>query len=132
MKKYTDVFAWSYEDLKEYDTSIIQHTIPIKPGGKPFRQKLTRINPKLLPVIEKEIKKLFDAKIIVTLRFSRWVANLVPVRKKNGEIRLCIDFRNLNKVSMKDNYPLLKMDHILQKVVGAEIISMMDGFSGYN
>ena len=37
MKKYTDVFAWSYEDLKEYDTSIIQHTIPIKPGEKPFK-----------------------------------------------------------------------------------------------
>ena len=113
MKKYTDVFAWSYEDLKEYDTSIIQHTIPIKPGEKPFKQKLRRINPKLLPIIEKEIKKLFDAKIIVTLRFSKWVANLVPVRKKNGEIRLCIDFRNLNKVSMKDNYPLPKMDHLL-------------------
>ena len=113
MKTYTDVFAWSYEDLKEYDTSIIQHTIPIKPGEKHFRKKLKRINPKPLPVIEKEIKKLFDAKIIVTLRFSRWVANLVPVKKKNGEIRLCIDFRNLNKVSMKDNYPLPKMDHIL-------------------
>ena len=37
MKKYTDVFTWSYEDLKEYDTSIIQHTIPIKPGEKPFQ-----------------------------------------------------------------------------------------------
>ena len=72
----------------------------------------------MLPVIEKEIKKLFDAKIIVTLRFSRWVANLVPVR----EIRLCIDFRNLNKVLMKDNYPLPKMDHILQKVVVVERI----------
>ena len=80
------------------------------------------------PIIEKEIKNLFDAKIIVTLRFSKWVANLVPVRKKNGEIRLCIDFRNLNKVSMKDNYPLPKMDHILQKVVGAERISMLNGF----
>ena len=113
MKKYADVFAWSYEDLKECDTSIIQHTIPIKPGEKNYRQKLRRINPKLLPVIEKEIKKLFDAKIIVTLRFSGWVANLVPVRKKNGEIRICIDFMNLNKVSMKDNYPLPKMDHIL-------------------
>ena len=45
---------------------------------------------------------------------------------------MCIDFRNLNKVSMKDNYPFPKMDHILQKVVGAERISMMDGFSGYN
>ena len=77
MKKYIDVFAWSYEDLKEYDTSIIQHTIPINPGERPFKQKLRRINPKLLPIIEKEIKKLFDAKIIVTLRFSKWVANLV-------------------------------------------------------
>ena len=68
----------------------------------------------LFPVIKKEIKKLFDAKIIVTLRFSKWVANLVLVRKKNGEIRLCVDFRNLNKVSLKDNYPLPKMDQILQ------------------
>ena len=113
MKKYTDVFAWSYEDLKEYDTSIIQHIIPIKPSENYFRQKLRRINPMSLPVIEKEIKKLFNAKIIVTLRFSKWVTNLVPVRKKNGEIRLCVDFRNLNKVSLKENYPLPKMDHIL-------------------
>ena len=37
MKKYTDVFSWIYEDLKEYDTSIIQHTIPVKLGEKPFR-----------------------------------------------------------------------------------------------
>jgi hypothetical protein len=60
------------------------------------------------------------------------VANLVPVRKKNGEIRLCVDFRNLNRCSLKDNYPLPKMDHILQKVVGAQRISMLDGYSGYN
>ena len=64
----------------------------------------------LVPIIEKEVKRLFDAKIIVTLRFSKWVANLVLVRKKNGEIRLCVDFRNLNKVSLKDKYPLPKMD----------------------
>ena len=86
----------------------------------------------LLPFVEKEIKKLFDAKIIVTLRFSKWVANLVTVRNKNGEIRLCVDFINLNKVSLKDNYPLPKMDQILQKLVGLERISTMDGFSGYN
>ena len=78
------------------------------------------------------MKRLFDAKIIVTLRFSKWVSNLVPVQKKNGEIRLCVDFRNLNKVSLKDNYPLSKMDQILQRVVGSERISTMDSFSGYN
>ena len=86
----------------------------------------------LLHVIEKEIRKLFNAKIIVTLRFSKWVADPVPVRKKNGEIRLCIDFRKINQVSLKDNYPFPQMEHILQKVVGSERISTMDGFSGYN
>lgn len=66
------------------------------------------------------------------MRHSNWLANIVPVMKKNGEIRLYIDFRNLNKVSLKDNYHLPKMDYILQKVVGSQRISMLDGFSCYN
>ena len=86
----------------------------------------------LLPLIEKEIKKLLAAKIIVPLRYSKWVANLVVVTKKSGEIRRCIDFRNLNKSSKKDNYPLPKMEHSLQKVSGAKVISFFDGFLGFN
>jgi ribonuclease HI len=54
LKKYKDVFAWSYEDLKTYDTSVIEHKIPLKPGVKPFKQKLREFNPILLPVIERE------------------------------------------------------------------------------
>jgi hypothetical protein len=86
----------------------------------------------LLPIMEKEVKKILDAKIIIPLRHSEWVANLVPVRKKNGEIRLCVDFRNLNRSSKKDNYPLPKMEHILQRVTGSSRMSMIDGFSSYN
>jgi len=132
LKEHLDVFAWSYEELRTYDTKIIQHKVPLRLNVKPFRQKLRRINPALFPVIEKEVKKLLDAKIIVPLRYSSWVANLVPVRKKNGEIRLCVDFRNLNRSSLKDNYPLPKIEQMLQKVVGAQRISMVDGFSRYN
>jgi ribonuclease HI len=132
LRQYKDVFAWSYDKLRTYDTSIIEHKIPLKPGVKPFRQKLRQFNPILLSVIEKEVKKLLDAKIIVPLRYSDWVANLVPVRKKNGEIRLCVDLRNLNRSSLKDNYPLPKMDHVLERVFGANRMSMIDGFSGYN
>ena len=69
----------------------------------PFKKNLKRMDPKQLPLVEKEIKKLFEAKIIVALRFSCWVVNLVPVRKKNTEIRICIDFNNLNIVSLKDH-----------------------------
>jgi hypothetical protein len=86
----------------------------------------------LFPDMERELKKLLDAQIIVSLRYSEWVANLVPVSKKSGEIRLCVDFRNLNRGSKKDNYTLPKMEHILQRVTGASRISMIDGFSGYN
>ena len=86
----------------------------------------------LLPTMEKEIKKLLDAKIIIPLRYSDWIANLVPIRKKNGEIKLCVDFINLNKCSRKDNYPLSKMEHILHKVSGSSVMSFIDGFSGYN
>jgi len=113
LREFADVFAWTYEDLKTYDTSFIEHKIPLKEEVRPFRQKLRQINPMLLPVMEKEVKKLLDAQIIVPLRYSEWVANLVPVRKKSGEIRLCVDFRNLNRSSKKDNYPLPNMEHIL-------------------
>ena len=112
--------------------SIIHHKIPLKPNTKPFKQKIGRLNPALLPVIEKEVKKMLDAKIIVPLIYSSWIANLVPVRKKNGEIRICVDFRNLNRSCLKDNYSLPKIDQILQRVVGSHKISMIDGFSGYN
>jgi ribonuclease HI len=132
LREFVDVFAWTYEDLKTYDTSVIEHKIPLKEEAKPFKKKLRQINPMLQPVMEKEVKNLPDAQIIVSLRYFEWVANLVPVRKKNGEIRLCVDFRNLNRSSRKDNYPLPNMEHILQKVTGASRISMIDGFSEYN
>jgi len=131
-KEFNDVFTWSYEDIKNYDTKIIQHKIPIKEGQTPFKQKLRRINPVLMPLIEKKIKRKYEFKIIVPLRYSKWVSNIVPTRNKTSEIILSIGFRNLNKFSLKDNYPLPKMDHILQKVLGSSRISLLDGFSGYN
>jgi len=132
MKEFRDIFAWSYEYLKTFDAEVMQHKIPLKEGVKPFQQKLRQINNVLYSIIEKELKRMLDAKIIVPLRYSKWIANLVLVRKKNGEIRLCVDFRNLNKCSLKDNYPIPKMDHILQRVIGATRMSFLDGYLGFN
>jgi hypothetical protein len=131
-KEFKDVFAWTYEDLKIFDPNIIQHVIPMKPQTLPFQQKLRKMHPKLEPTVQKELNKLLSAKIIYPIRHTRWVSNLVPVRKKNGEIRLCVDFRNLNKASDKDNYPVPPMEQILQQVSGSERLSLLDGFSGYN
>jgi hypothetical protein len=83
-KTFVDIFAWSYEDLKTFDTDIIQNKIPLKAGSKPFRKKIRKFNPLLMSIIEKEFKLMLDAKIIVPLRYSDLVANLVPVRKKSA------------------------------------------------
>jgi hypothetical protein len=72
------------------------------------------------------------AKIIASTTHSSWVANLGVVRKKNCEIGLCEDFRNLNQLSFKDNYPLLNMEQLLQRVTGVGMLFMLDGFSRYN
>jgi hypothetical protein len=82
LREFADMFAWTYEHLRTYDINVIEHKIPLKEEAKPFRQKLRQINPMLLPIAEKEVKKMLDAQIIVPLRYSEWVANLVPVRKK--------------------------------------------------
>lgn len=129
---FSHVFAWDYVDLKVYDEDIIQHTILIKADQKPFRQKLRTINLRLLPSIEKKLKRLYKSSIIVPIRFFDWISNLVPVRKKACEIRLFIDFQNLNKVCLKDNYPLPKMENILHRVVRDSRMYLLDGYSGYN
>lgn len=132
MQKYHDVVAWSYEDLKTYDTSVITHTIPLKTEVRPFRQRQRPINALLEPVIYKKVQKLLSARIIFLVTHSMWVANLVLVRKKNGEIRLCVDFYNLNRALEKDNYPVLLLDEVLQIVNDSQMMSFLDGYSGYN
>jgi hypothetical protein len=57
---------------------------------------------------------------------------LVPVRKTTGQIRLCVDFRALNRSSVKDHFPLPSMEMILQQVAGSQMMFLLDGFSGYN
>ena len=71
------------------------------------------MHPKMEPMIQNEVKKLLDTKIIFRVRHSKWAVNLVPIRKKSSEIILCVDFRNLNRASDKDNYPVPPMEKIL-------------------
>lgn len=86
----------------------------------------------LEPIVKKELNKLLATKIIFLMRCTKWVANMVLVRKKNVDIHLCIDFCNLNKASAKDNYLIPPMEQILQSILGSAMLSLLDGFSGYN
>jgi hypothetical protein len=86
----------------------------------------------LQPLIQKGLKKLLDTRIIFKVEHSTWVYNMVLVRKKLGEIRICIDYQNLNRDSKKDNYHVSPMEQILQIVSGSELFSLLDKLLGYN
>jgi hypothetical protein len=60
------------------------------------------------------------------------VSNLVTIDKKKGTIRVCVDYRDINKACPKDNFPTPFVDQIVEDSTGSEIFSLMDGFSGYN
>ena len=62
--------------------------------------------------IKEEIMKQLSAKVIRVVQYTTWLASVVPVPKKDGKIRVCVDYRDLNKASPKDNFPLPNI-HIL-------------------
>lgn len=109
-QEFPDVLVWNYKDLRGFNPSLTQHTIELDLGSKPFRHKQRLVNPHIEPLMRKELNKLIKANIIFPFKHSSWVANLVPVRKRNGEIRMCVDFHDLNRVSLKDHYPLPSME----------------------
>ena len=89
LKEHVDVFAWYYEELRTYDTWIIQYKVPLKPNVKPFRQKLRRINPALFPVIEKELKKLLD-KAYMYIFWILWAILDIDQTSSTQALKHCI------------------------------------------
>jgi hypothetical protein len=69
---------------------------------------------------------------IYPITYTSWVSNPVPVNKKQGTIRVCTDFHDLNHACPKDNFPTPFIDQIIDDYVGDEALSFMDSFSGYN
>ena len=75
---------------------------------------------------------MIEVSFIREVQYPSWVANIVLVRKKSGQIRVCVDFQDLNKACPKDDFPLPITELLVDSTTGYEALSFMDGFSGYN
>ncbi|GKV11366.1 hypothetical protein SLEP1_g22629 [Rubroshorea leprosula] len=82
--------------------------------------------------VKEEIEQLVKAGFIWTCRYAKWLSNVVPVLKKNGKLKVCVDFRNLNLATPKDEYPMPIADLLVDGVARHKILSFMDGHNGYN
>ena len=75
---------------------------------------------------------MLRVRFIRPTKYVEWLSNIVPVIKKNGKVRVCIDFRNLNMASPKDEYPMHVADVLVDGAAKHKVFSFMDGHSGYN
>jgi hypothetical protein len=114
------------------DPEIVIHEIKTYPDAKPVRKCLRPVHPRKVAAIKLEVEKLLKASFIYPVALTDWVSNLVSIDKKQGTIRVCIDYRDINKACPKDNFPTPFVDQIVDDCTGSEIFSLMDGFSGYN
>jgi hypothetical protein len=133
LKEYKDCFAWDYSEMPGLDHSIVEHRLPIKPGYKPYKQPTQKIyKDEVLADVKKQVERLIEANFTRPCRYAEWISNIVPVYKKNRKMRVCIDFRDLNRATPMDGYPMPVADLLVDAAAGHKIISFMDGNARYN
>ncbi|KAI5737969.1 hypothetical protein M8J77_001280 [Diaphorina citri] len=110
-------------------TDVITHYIDVG-GAKPIKQRPYHVNPKLQAVIHQEVDKMLAEGVIEPCT-SPWSNPIVLVKKSNGEYRFCLDFRKLNEVTRKDNYPLPRIESILDRLRAAKYLSKIDLKAAY-
>ena len=114
------------------DPSIIVHRLNVLTSFSPIRQKKRVFAQKRDKAIAKEIRKLLEADFIRKVYYPDWLANVVMVKKTNGKWRMCVNFTDLNKACPKDNYPLPRIDTLVDSTARHQLLSFMDAFSDYN
>jgi len=90
------------------------------------------VHAKKADAIKAEVEKFLHSSFIYLVPLTDWVSNVVPVMKKQGMIRVCVNYRDVNQACPKDNYPTPFIERIIDECTRCEIFSFMDGFSRYN
>ena len=123
LTEFQEVFAWSYEDMPGIDPEIAQHHIDTHAHMIPVKQKLRCIRAKWLLKIKEEVKKQLKVGFIKPMHQAEWIFNVVPIHKKDGKVRMCVDFRDLNKACSKDDFPLPHIDVLVDNTASSALMS---------
>ena len=128
LKEYHDIFSLEKCDMGH--TNATEHKIVLKdPDTAPFKERFHRIPPPQLDEVREHLKLMLDAGVIRPSN-SPWCNAVVLVRKKDGSLCFCIDFRKLNSLTVKDSHPLPRICKTLESLAGAAHFSTFDMNSG--
>ena len=130
--EFSDTFAWSYNELKGIPREMVEHCIPLIPGANPIRQKERMMNHRLQLLVKAELERLLQARFIKPVEIRNRVSPMVLVKKKNGKLRVCVDYRKLNSFTQNVHLSLHFITLLLEEVGGHERYTFMNGYAGYN
>jgi len=114
------------------DPKVVVHHLSIKKGISPKKQPHQHFQPELIPKSKKEVNKLIDVGFIREVKYPTWIVNIVPVRKKNCQPRIPVDFRDFNDACPKEDFPLPVTELMIDATTGHEALSIKDWTVGYN
>jgi hypothetical protein len=126
---YPDVFTKVYSGLPP--DREIEFSIDLAPCTKPIHKAPYRMAPAELKELKEQLQELIDRGFICP-SVSPWGAPVLFVKKKDRSMRLCIDYRELNRVTIKNKYPLPRIDDLFDQLKGASVFSKIDLRSGYH
>ncbi|XP_016646946.1 PREDICTED: uncharacterized protein LOC107880249 [Prunus mume] len=132
LRQQAEVFAWSYDDMPGISPDVISHKLSISTAHKPVRQKRRSYDAERYQAMRAEVDKLKAIGFIREATYPVWLANSVMVRKAKEGWRMCQDYTDLNKACPKDNFPLPRINQLVDTTTGHELLSFMDAYSGYN
>ena len=122
--EFQEGFAWLYEDMPSINPKIAQHHIDTHAYMVPIKQKLRSMRTEWLLKIKEEVTKQLKVGFIKHVHQVKWIANVVPVPKIDGKVRLCVDFKDLNKAYPKDDFPFPHIDVFVDNTVGSILMSL--------
>jgi hypothetical protein len=127
-----DVFAWLANNVCGVNRDVIKHSLNVDPAVRPRKQKLRKMSDDKAKGARNEVKRLLSARVIREVTYPEWLANTVMIKKANGKWRMCIDFTDLNKACPKDEFPLPRIDSLVDAAATSELMSLLDCYLGYH
>jgi hypothetical protein len=127
-----DVFAWTANDLCGFNRDVIEHSLNVDPSFIPRKQRLRKMSDDKAEGAQNEVKRLLSAGVIREVTYPEWLANTFMVNKANGKWRMCIDFTDLNKACPKNEFPLPRIESLVDAAASSELMSLLDWYSGYH
>jgi hypothetical protein len=111
---------------------LIEHSLSVHAQAVPKEQRLRRFAQDKREAIKRKIAKLLAAGFIKEIIHPEWVANPILVKKKNNEWRMCVDYTDLNKHCLKDQFRLPRIDQVVDSTAGYVLLCFLDCYSGYH